>query len=128
MPAPVDAIGQLVTLIRAQLSARPDKTPFTPATAHARKQAPAAKPSSLEALIQRRIKSIDRDDPKRGRKAFRVFLESVLLAQFGEQLINDPQFYQIVDDVQSAMERDPEVGVLIETAIEHLLAARPRNS
>jgi hypothetical protein len=97
---------------RQQLSARPDQTAFTPATAQARKQASMAKPSSLEALTQRRIKSIDRDDPKSERKAFRVFLESVLLAQFGEQQINEPQFYQMVDDVQSAMERDSEVGAM----------------
>lgn len=73
-------------------------------------------------IIQRRIKGIAKDDPKRGKKAFRVFLEAVLLSQFGDHLINDPQFQQMVEDVQAAMESDNDVKMMIDSAIDSLLA------
>lgn len=77
---------------------------------------------NVEGLIGRRVKSIARDDPKRGRKAFHIFLEAILLSHFGEQFINDPSFQQLIDDVQDSMEADAELRPMIDTAIEHLLS------
>jgi hypothetical protein len=65
---------------------------------------------------------IDPDDPQRERKAFRIFLESVLLAELGDELINDPAFYQMVEDVQLQMEGDPELASAISQAAKLLLA------
>jgi len=76
-------------------------------------------------LITERIKSLDPEDPKRGRKAFRIFLESVLLSELGEGLINDPQFYQMVDKIQDTMERDPRILAAIEQATAALLNEKP---
>ena len=76
---------------------------------------------SLESLVQKKIRRIDKNAPDRGKKAFRIFLETILLAHFGEHLINDPAFFQMVDDIQSTMESDPEIRATIETAVRHLL-------
>ena len=46
----------------------------------------------LAALIETRVQQTGRDDPERGRQAFRVFLEAVLLTHMGEGLMNDPRF------------------------------------
>jgi hypothetical protein len=77
---------------------------------------------NLAGLIEVRIKQIARDDPQRGRKAFRVFLEAVLLSHFGERMLADPQFYQLLDDVQRAMQADPDCAAMIDSAIAQLLA------
>lgn len=76
-------------------------------------------------LITERVKALDPEDPKRGRKAFRIFLESVLLSELGEGLINDPQFYQMVDKIQDSMERDPRILAAIEQAVTALLNEKP---
>ncbi|HZW21762.1 hypothetical protein [Noviherbaspirillum sp.] len=122
----ISNVGQLVSVIRAQLAARPELNPPQKRAASASRPAqPAAySPENLEALIGRRIRNIDPDDPHRGRKAFRVLLEAILLSHFGENLINDPRFYQLVDDVQGSMERDPALLKLIESATAHLLSAQ----
>ena len=82
----------------------------------------AAPRRDLATLIALRVNEIDRDDPQRGRKAFRVFLEAVLLSHFGEQLINEPQFHQLVDGVHDALEADPQTHAMVQDAIAALLA------
>jgi hypothetical protein len=115
----ISNVQQIVEVIRQQLATRTD--------ARVRRSegagAPAAKsgPKDITALIGQRIRAIDRDDPNRGRKTFRVFIESMLLSELGEELINDPQFYRIVDDVQQQMETDPAIKSSVSAAIQDLL-------
>lgn len=70
----------------------------------------------ISTLVFRRIRLIDPADPQRKRKAFRMFIESVLLFELGEGLINDPAFYQLVDSVQQAMEADAGLAKAVEEA------------
>lgn len=122
MPSSISTVGQLVSVIRAQLAARTDLHPVGKRTSsHDASCSHSSASGSLDALIRLRVKSIRPDDPNRGRKAFRIFLESILLAHFGEHLINDPKFYQLVDDVHNAMEAAPEVRKLIAAAVDELL-------
>jgi hypothetical protein len=72
-------------------------------------------------LIRKRIGSIDPNDSDRGRKAFRIFLESVLLGEFGNELMNDPAFYELVDTVQRHIEEQPELAPLVRQAVAQLL-------
>ncbi|MDM5179206.1 hypothetical protein PO883_18580 [Massilia sp. DJPM01] len=126
MPSSIGSVSQLVAVIRAQLAPRVELSGPGPARASVRavpRRAVASARGQLEAAIGTRINSIGRDDPQRGRKAFRIFLESILLSHLGEHLMNDPRFYQLVDDVQGAMESDAELGVMIDKAIAHLTTA-----
>ena len=116
----IHSVTQLVAAIRTQLSQQTsDKQVARKKPAHADKM---AQQESLESLVQKKIKRIDKNAPDRGKKAFRIFLETILLAHFGENLVNDPAFYQMVDDVQSAMESDAEIKEAIDAAVRHLLA------
>ena len=115
-------VNQIVAVIRQQLATR--ATPFDSRLRRgdgAGGAAAKSSPKDIAALIGQRIKAIDRDDPNRGRKTFRVFLESILLSEFGEDLINDPQFYRVVDDVQHQMETDPSTQGTVSTAIQELV-------
>jgi hypothetical protein len=124
MTSAIGSVAQLVSVIQNQLAAR------APAGAAGRKNtagAPAAEryaQENLGALVELRVKQIARDDPQRGRKAFRVFLEAVLLSHFGAGLVNDPRFFQMVDDIQLAMEADAQCRDLVASAIEQLLSEK----
>ena len=77
----------------------------------------------LAASIARRVAAIDRQVPDRRRQAFRVFLESLLLEEWGDHLMNDPGFQRLVGEVQEQMEADPRLLSLMEEAAERLLGS-----
>lgn len=64
---------------------------------------------TVRQAMARRIRSIDPDDPGFLEKAALVFVESVLLAEFGEKLLNDPEFRDLATQVQSAMISNTEI-------------------
>lgn len=124
----INSVQQIVATIRAEMTAR-----INVADTHARptqtRQANSktVRRSAMQrhgSLINQRVTALDPDDPNRGRKSFRIFLESVLLVEFGEALINDPQFYQMVDEVQRTMEADPQIADAIDRAISSLLGSQ----
>lgn len=124
----VDASGpvqQIVAAIRAEMAGRvPAGTPRKPTDAK-----PARRPQARTgSLIAERVRALDPADPERGRKAFRIFLESVLLAELGEELINDHAFYELVDRVQRTMEASPQIATAVSKAVARLLepAAPPK--
>lgn len=129
MASAIGSVAQLVSVIRTQLAANASAGK-TRAGATSSKElgkkaaANAYGEDNLGALIELRVRQIGRDDPQRGRKAFRVFLEVVLASHFGPSLINDPGFHQMVDDVQRAMEANADCGRLIDSAIAQLLAEK----
>jgi len=85
-----------------------------------------ARREDLAASMARRVAAIDRSDPDRRRKAFRVFLESLLLDEWGDQLMNDPGFQQLVDNVQTQMELDARLVDLMDEAAGRLLGPMAR--
>ena len=131
----IDAAAQLAAIIRRQMGAlrRRDNTRSgsVPGETAKRDASPAPSPSGgssdLTEVFARRVLEIDPHDTQRERKAFRVFLESVLLAEFGPRLMNDAGFHQLVDEVQQQMELDPELSVSIYEAATLLLSSVPGN-
>jgi DNA mismatch repair protein MutH len=115
----ITSLGQLVAVIQAQFATRlrPGGR-AAPAAGVKRDTAP------LGDLIELRVGQIAGDDPERGRKAFRVFLESVLLQELGNGLSTDPRFHQLVDDVQHTLETDQRCAPLVQDAITHLLGVQ----
>jgi len=119
----IDSAGRIAEIIRRQVDALRDPAPRGASrTAGQSSRSAAGGAVSLGAVIARRVQAIDPDDPERRRKAFRVFLESVLLAELGEALINDAGFYQLVDQVQTRMQADADLVRAMDEAAELLLA------
>jgi len=130
--------GDLAAYFRGQLAALRPAQPVGPAdratqTQAARRgpapgQSPGGKASAagsedLASVLARRVAAIDRQDPDRRRKAFRVFLEALMLDEWGPQLINDPGFQQVVDSVHQQMEAQPGLLLLMDEAARRLLEA-----
>lgn len=117
----INSVQQIVASIRAEMAQRVavgDSAAPVAARRRARGK-PAAAASS--GMISERVKALDPADPQRGRKAFRIFLESVLLNELGQELINDSAFYQMVDQVQQTMEQDEKIAAAIDKAVASLL-------
>lgn len=124
MNASLSPVSQLVAVIQSQLARpatrRADRR--VPRTGASDAAANSYAPDRLASLIALRVSQIDLDDPQRGRKALRVFLEAVLLAHFGAQFANDPAFQRMLDDIQLSMEGHPGSRTLLNRAMAHLLS------
>jgi hypothetical protein len=67
---------------------------------------PASRPTTeaLRKKIATALESLDPDDPKREQKIVHIFVENTLSWQFGSELINDPGFSMLVNDISDALE------------------------
>lgn len=79
---------------------------------------------SLSAMVARRIASIDLADPSRERLAFRVFLESVVMADLGEHLSGHPSIDAVLSRVEQEMASDAATLSLMVQAGAELLSRR----
>jgi hypothetical protein len=119
----INSVQQIVATIRAEMAERVALGDAPSSRRRTREKHPVVAKSGD--LISRRVQALDPADPQRGRKAFRIFLESVLLNELGEELINDNAFYLMVDQVQKTMEQDPRIGAAIAQAVASLLEQPP---
>lgn len=130
----IDGVQQIVAMIRAEMAMRVtqgvprDRAVQIRSASKAKLGDTTKSHPHMRSLIAQRVKALDPDDPKRGKKAFRIFLESVLLIEFGESLINDPSFYQMIDDIQYMMEKDPQIAETISKAVALLLETKATKS
>jgi hypothetical protein len=81
----------------------------------------ADRPQDWMAQVARAVVAIEPNDPDRRRKAFRIYLQAVLVRECGIRRADDPGFQDLVDRVQQAMEADPRLRSSIETAGNMLL-------
>lgn len=107
----LDPASQLAALIRVQVASLRRRQDVKPSAGKQQPRASSASgPADLAALVAQRVRSIAPDDPMREKKAFRVFLETVLLSELGQELLGDPAFSTMVDHVQDQMESDPSLA------------------
>lgn len=126
MSAAIGTTNELVSVICTTLGGA---APAAPRRAQARASgASSYTDRHLAALIETWVQQIGRDDPQRGRKAFRVFLEAVLLTHLGEELMNDRRFYQVLDDVQHVLELDASSAPLVKQAVDQLLSKQSQEA
>ncbi|MFZ6778071.1 hypothetical protein ACO0LD_14665 [Undibacterium sp. Ji83W] len=124
----IESTSQLASIIRSQIDSmrKANKAPHTSSIGSKKETVKTKKISSppkkdLGHLIVQRVAGIPLEDPHRRRKAFRAFLESVLLDELGEGLIADPRFFRMVEDIQNQMQADQELAPIIDQAIDLLL-------
>ncbi len=82
------------------------------------------KQEDLADVVAQRIQQIARDDPQYKSKAFRIFLEAVIAAEFGESLRNDLRFGKMIDAIQEQMQADPELSTMMDEAVLGLAQSR----
>jgi hypothetical protein len=87
-----------------------------------RSDASSATQQDLTSAVVSRVALIDKDDPDCERKALRVFLEAVLLAELGTELADDPRFQDLLDHVQRQFADNAELNRAASEAARHLLS------
>jgi hypothetical protein len=79
--------------------------------------------AQLQQMVALRVRALSPNDPQRERKAFRLFLESVLVQSFGRDRLDDKGLEQMVDTVLQRMEGDPQLHAALREAGSLLLSA-----
>jgi hypothetical protein len=108
----VNRLDQVLQVIGRQMSERVlrlDAGIKTAASGPATRPARRAALAALKSKVQERLRALDPDDARRSDKARRIFLESVLAWQFGDELLLDRGFDEIVSGVQEALGAHPEI-------------------
>ena len=125
MVDPVSNLSQLIETLRRQMSPRLDR-PSTTTVQDTKADSTAAPQnkhtgvSEFQPTLAQRIKAIDPDDKRRRHKATRIFLETVLVNEFGDAFLADPKFAEIVDEIQATMEADEQIRSQIDTLVAQL--------
>jgi len=110
--SPLDGIAELIRRkIASEGSGKTDFRSLTKTANSATKSAVSQKSNfpGLKIKILEQVKAINVNDPKREHKAVKLFVQNILIWQFGEELLNDPSFTNLVDKVTAALESDPSV-------------------
>jgi hypothetical protein len=78
---------------------------------------PKASADEVKHKIGERIRALP-DKEKKGPKAAHIFVETVITWEFGEQLLQDPQFMDLSKEVVDAMAENPSVWKKMQTLLE----------
>lgn len=115
MMDPLSSLDSIAELIRRRVSEtssnKIDKS-YSDKLSQARQKHAIAKEKTAESVrlkIVKEVKAIDSQDSKKNQKTMGIFVENILLWQFGEDLINDPNFINLVDDVGSALLKESSI-------------------
>jgi hypothetical protein len=110
----INGLNPVMEALRRQLAERSAKLDKASKTAPGTRsnRSDRARSTSTPELRQRvtgRLRALDPDDPQWEQKAGKLFLESVLLAEFGDQLLEDPGFATLIDEVNYTLQSQPEI-------------------
>ena len=108
---PINPLDRLTAILRKRVAENVGlKGKTQNAQSNAAQQVSAQRNTSPEALRKRievSIEALEPKDPERNKKAARIFVENVLVWQFGDVLLNDSRFAALVEEVQRALEQEP---------------------
>ena len=122
---PVSRLDQVLQVIGRQMSERASRLDAGTKSSASGPSTRAARRASLAALkskVQERLRALDPNDARRSDKARRIFLESVLAWQFGDELLLDRGFEEIVSGVQDALRAHPEIDARFVQLLRDLAA------
>jgi hypothetical protein len=115
----IDPSSQVALALQSQIAAMKERGR---AKAGSPSRSSEAGQAAISASFAQRMQAIAPDDPHRRQKAVRLFLQAELVREFGDALLNDPQFGAMLDAVQGQMAQD-EVTAAAVTALGDLLLA-----
>jgi len=124
---PINRLDHILQLIGRQMSERASRLDSGAKLASLSGPARTPRRPSLAALkrkVQDRLAEIDPDDARRADKARRVFLESVLTWQFGDELLLDRGFEEIVAGVQEALQAHSQTDARLDQLLRELAGTR----
>lgn len=117
----VDPANQIGAMLRSVLTRQRTTGKAPPQHRASQARSHGDKAASLQHMLIARTRAIPVDDPERNHKVLRAFLEANFLAEFGEQLANEPAFGRMVSEVQAQMEGDVHLAEALQEVVQTLL-------
>jgi hypothetical protein len=109
----IDPRSTLTAALREQVAALRVRS-HGPAVAVAASTRPGQTATAMASVLAQRIRGLDPADPDRPSKAVRLFLEGELVREFGDTLLDDPAFTEMVDAVEQQMRADREISATVD--------------
>lgn len=126
---PVGGVSQVMEMLRLQMSENLERLRRAGGVAPGARSLPriGARPvaPTLRQTLARRLRALDPVDPNYQRKATSLFVESVLVSEFGDGAINDPGFQRVVRDVAATMGAERAVADDLALLFAELVAHEP---
>jgi hypothetical protein len=116
MSRAIAALGKSLHRETGRLGARTSAGSFAPSDTRGTRT-----PGTNISTLASRLATLRRDDPQRSRRALRLFIEAVLLDEFGDALILSAELDRLVERSLAAMESDEGLRELLSRATDELL-------
>jgi len=111
---PLGGISPVMEILRRQMSENLEKLRQAGGTTAGARALPRLEsrpvPASLRQTLARRIRAMDARDPQFQERATALFVESILTSEFGEALVNDAGFRQVIREVALTMRDEPAIA------------------
>jgi len=108
---PISGLTGIMQALRQRMAGRSEKGGSSNARGNAGKsrseRVGKADISELKSQIAARLREMDVDE-RSSPQAARIFVESALAWEFGEEILTDPEFARLASDVQQAIGSSPE--------------------
>lgn len=108
----LDSIAELIRRRASEATSNSLDKSHSDKLSQARQKHLVAKEKTAESVkfkIINAIRAISDQDEKKNQKLVGIFVKNVLLWQFGDELINEPNFISLVDEVSSTLLKEPLV-------------------
>ncbi len=121
----IDGTSELISALRSQMASRADglRSAAASSTEGGKADPAGTTPVTIEQLRQRigrELRDLDLKLPTNRRRARIIFIESVLTWDFGDALLNDPQFGFFVRDIEESMSSNPDVASVLDQVLLQL--------
>lgn len=120
---PINSLSRIMEMLRRRELSQPERPGLkknTPNKTGHSQSAPKTSLQQLEQQITARIKKLPPDEPGTTHKAAGIFIESVLAWEFGQELLQDRRFSEIIKKVETMIEHDPQLKNEMEYFLSHL--------
>lgn len=115
----IDPSSQVALALQSQVAALKERGKAKGSAAQQ-----AGSHGTVSGTLAQRMQAIAPDDPNRRQKAVRLFLQAEMVREFGDALLNDPQFGTMLDAVQEQMARDEKTAAAVSKLGELLLTGK----
>lgn len=124
----IDPSADLINALRAQLATRTKaRKADSGSEASAPEQTPAqatvVSTQEIKKRIGRQLKQLNLESEIEKHYARKIFLESILAWDFGDQILNDKTFDFILKDIEDALNLDPNVSKTFDKLLVDLQKA-----
>src|SRR5262245_55715108 len=121
---PIGQVNPVLDALRKQLAENIERLRQAGKLGAAGGAARAAQPrgaaEGLDSVLRRRLGPLDRRSPEGLAAATRTFVETVLVAEFGEGLVSDPAFGDMLADLSASLREDADLREQLDRMLSAL--------